>query len=273
MPNNHQDHAPIAAARSTEGHASRLLAASVLIINLVIIAIGIQSLLYSRARTLEQVANSTTNLAFLIEQNVADSARRIDLALLNIVHTLEHELATGGIDPQEVGHVLDLQNGQLPEVDAFRVTDETGRLRWGKGVTPETTDSYADRPFFSTHQAAPGVAMVVGEPVLGRVSNIWVIPFTRSYRKADGSLGGVINATVALSYFYDQLSTLKLGAHGSAVIRHYNNGLATRYPAVDGPGGSIGNTKVSSEFLAIMNSGVKEGHFHTAKTPDGIERT
>ena len=118
MPNNHQDHAPIAAARSTEGHASRLLAASVLIINLVIIAIGIQSLLYSRARTLEQVANSTTNLAFLIEQNVADSARRIDLALLNIVHTLEHELATGGIDPQEVGHVLDLQNGQLPEVDA-----------------------------------------------------------------------------------------------------------------------------------------------------------
>ena len=57
MPNNHQDHAPIAAARSTEGHASRLLAASVLIINLVIIAIGIQSLLYSRARTLEQVAN------------------------------------------------------------------------------------------------------------------------------------------------------------------------------------------------------------------------
>ena len=41
MPNNHQDHAPIAAARSTEGHASRLLAASVLIINLVIIAIGI----------------------------------------------------------------------------------------------------------------------------------------------------------------------------------------------------------------------------------------
>ena len=273
MPNNHQDHTPIAAARSTEGHASRLLAASVLIINLVIIAIGIQSLLYSRARTLEQVANSTTNLAFLIEQNVADSARRIDLALLNIVHTLEHELATGGIDPQEVSHVLDLQNGQLPEVDAFRVTDETGRLRWGKGVTPKTTESYADRPFFTAHQAAPGAAMVVGEPVLGKVSNIWVIPFTRSYRKADGSLGGVINATVALSYFYDQLSTLKLGAHGSAVIRHYNNGLATRYPAVDGPGGSIGNTKVSSEFLAIMNSGVKEGHFHTAKTPDRIERT
>ena len=85
MPNNHQDHAPIAAARSTEGHASRLLAASVLIINLVIIAIGIQSLLYSHARTLDKVRESTTNLAFLIEQNIAAT-----LALATRVYILNN---------------------------------------------------------------------------------------------------------------------------------------------------------------------------------------
>ena len=249
------------------------LVAGVIIVNLVIIAIGIQSLLYSHARTLDQVRNSTTNLAFLIEQNIADSARRIDLSLLNIVHILEHEQADGSIDPAEVAHVLALQSGQLPEVDAFRITDATGRLRWGKGVTPETRETYADRPFFLAHQVAPGRAMVVGEPVLGKVSNIWVIPFTRSYLKPDGSLGGVVNATVALSYFHDQLSTLKLGPHGSAVIRHINHGLATRYPAVDGPGGAIGDKTVSPEFLAIMNAGVKEGHFHSPRTPDGAERT
>lgn len=131
------------------------LVAGVIIVNLVIIAIGIQSLLYSHARTLDQVRNSTTNLAFLIEQNIADSARRIDLSLLNIVHILEHEQADGSIDPAEVAHVLALQSGQLPEVDAFRITDATGRLRWGKGVTPETRETYADRPFFAAHQAAP----------------------------------------------------------------------------------------------------------------------
>jgi hypothetical protein len=39
------------------------------------------------------VQNSTANLAFLVEQNIADMAQRIDLGLLNIVHTLEHDLA------------------------------------------------------------------------------------------------------------------------------------------------------------------------------------
>ena len=264
---------PAAASRATRGRAFWQLVAGVVVVNLVILAIGIQSLLYSHARTLDKVRESTTNLAFLIEQNVADSARRIDLALLNIVHMLEHEQEQGGIDPVEVAHVLALQSEQLPEVDAFRVTDATGRLRWGKGVTSETQETYADRPFFAAHQVAPGRAIVVGEPVIGRVSNIWVIPFTRSYRKPDGSLAGVINASVALSHFYDQLSTLKLGPHGSAVIRHLNHSLATRYPAIDGPAGTIGDRTVSREFLAILDSGVKEGHFHTLNPPDGIERS
>ncbi|MFN4324996.1 MAG: response regulator [Azonexus sp.] len=264
---------PAAASRATRGFALWQLVAGVVVINLVILAIGIQSLLYSRDRTLDKVHESTTNLAFLIEQNIADSARRIDLALRNIVHTLEHEQQRGRIDPQEVAHILALQSAQLPEVDAFRVTDATGRLRWGKGVTPETQDTYADRPFFAAHQQAPGQAMVVGEPVIGRISKIWVIPFTRSYRKPDGSLGGVVNATVALAHFHAQLSTLKLGPHGSAVIRHLNRSLATRYPPIDGPAGATGDRTVSREFLAILDSGVREGHFHTPNPPDGIERT
>ena len=120
---------PAAASRATRGRAFWQLVAGVVVVNLVILAIGIQSLLYSHARTLDKVRESTTNLAFLIEQNVADSARRIDLALLNIVHMLEHEQEQGGIDPVEVAHVLALQSEQLPEVDAFRVTDATGRIR------------------------------------------------------------------------------------------------------------------------------------------------
>ncbi len=251
----------------------RLLIAGVVVVNLIIVAIGMQSLLYSRARTIEQVQNSTGNLAFLLEQNISDTARRIDLALLNIVHALEHGIATNSLEQAEIEEVLALQIQRLPEVDAFRATDATGRLRWGKDVQPNGTASYVDRPFFAAHRANPGEKMVVSEPVLGKVSNIWVIAFTRSYRKPDGSFAGIIAAAVPLAKFYDQLSTLKLGAHGSAVIRHVNHGLMTRYPQVDGPAGAVGHNKVSSDFLEILNSGVEHGHFHTPQAPDGVERT
>ena len=250
-----------------------LLVAGVLVVNLVVAAIGVQSLVYSRARTLEQVQNSTANLAFLLEQNVADTARRVDLALLNIVHILEHGLETKQLDPAEIEHVLQLQLQNLPEVDAFRATDASGRLRWGKDVLPNQATSYADRRYFAEHQANPGKAMVVSEPILGKASKIWIIAFTRSYRHPDGSLAGVVAAAVPLSHFYSQLSTLKLGAHGSAVIRHVNHGLVTRYPQVEGPAGTVGDSKVSVHFLEIMNSGVKFGHFHTPRAPDGVERT
>ena len=255
-----------------KGFVWRLLA-GVVLINLVVLAIGVQSLLYSRARTLEQVQESTANLAFLLEQNVADTARRIDLALLNVVHVLEHGLASRQVDQAEIEHVLKLQAQNLPEVESFRATDATGRLRWGKDVQPNGSTTYADRPFFAEHRANPGKAMVVSAPVLGKVSNIWVIAFTRSYRNPDGSLAGVIAAPVPLTHFYNQLSMLQLGDHGSAVIRHVNHGLATRYPKVEGSAGTVGDSKVSQQFVDIMKSGIDHGHFHTPSAPDGVERT
>ena len=221
------------------------LVIGVLMLNLVVAAIGAQSLRYSRERTVEQVRNTTTNLAELLENNLSESAQRIDLALLNIVDTLEHRLTMHPLADAEIERTLALHKERLPEVDAFRVSNAQGQVLWGKGVNRAAPASYADRPFFAEHRAKPGQAMIVSEPVLGRVSNIWVIAFSRSYRNPDGSFAGVIAAAVPVSYFSAHLDALKLGPHGTAVIRSTNKALLTRFPVVDGPGGDIGNKKVS----------------------------
>lgn len=109
------------------------LVAGVFLINLVIILIGIQSLIYSRERTVEQVRNTTSNLAALLAQNIGDSGRRIDLALLSIVDALEHQMTHGGLDDDTVNRILAAQKDRLPEVDGFRASDSEGRVLWGKG--------------------------------------------------------------------------------------------------------------------------------------------
>jgi PAS domain S-box-containing protein len=261
-----------AAPRSGE-HFQRWLVLAVIVVNLLVVVIGIQFLAFSREHTVEHVRHTTSNLATLLESNIADSARRIDLALLSIADTLEHQAGERHLTDASIDNLLRLHAARLPEVDAFRLSDREGRVLWGKGVDKSAPASYADREFFSLHRTNPGQHMITTVPIMGRVSKQWVIAFTRSWRNPDGSFAGVISAAVPISHFTDLLAKLDLGPHGSAVIRHENKGLITRYPVVSGPGGEIGDSKVSEEFLAILESGKEVDSFHTRNAPDGYERT
>jgi hypothetical protein len=237
------------------------------------ISVSVVNLLNHQKRTVEQVVGTTGNLAVLLELNVADAVRRVDLGLLAIVDALEGRLNDGRVDAHQMEQMLNMHLLRHPAVDAFRVSDSQGKIVWGKGVTPETMVSYADRAFFAEHQLKPGQDLIVSEPILGRVSKIWVVALTRSYRNADGSFAGIVTAAVNLEHFTGLLSTLNLGEHGSAVIRHQNAALLARFPAVDGPSGQSGNQQVSPEFKALLDSGSTTGIFHKAQTPDGVERT
>jgi PAS domain S-box-containing protein len=242
-------------------------------INLVAVAIAFLSLYHSREQTVEQVRLTTANLAALAENNLSESARRIDLALIAIVDRMEHQLAQGRLTDAVVGEVLATYLARLPEVDAFRAGLSDGMVRWGKGVDPAKPASYADRAFFAAHRADPGQRLIVTEPIVGRVSKKWVVAFTRSYRKPDGSFGGVVTAAVPVDFFTRMLGEMKLGPNGSAVIRHFDRSLLTRHPPVDGPGGSIGDKTVSATFAGLLASGVERANFHVARAPDGVERS
>ncbi|MBL8487045.1 MAG: PAS domain S-box protein [Rhodocyclaceae bacterium] len=260
---------PLAAAAGVP----RWLLLAVVAVNLIVVAIAVQSLIFGREKTVEQVHRTTTNLASLVEENISDSAQRIDLALLAIVDSLEHQAEGHRLDDAAIERLLALHQGRLAEVDAFRASDSAGRVLWGKGVERTRPASYADRAFFTLHQAAPGARLIVTEPIMGRVSKLWVIAFTRSYRNPDGSFAGVVSAAVPVSHFTGLISKVELGPHGSAVIRQLDYGLVTRFPPVDGPGGVIGAKIVSDDFKALVASGRESGIFHVAKAPDGIERT
>jgi len=245
----------------------------IILLNIFIAAIGVQSLWFGRARIVQQVQDTTGNLATLLEQSIADQALRIDLALLSIIDTLEQQLADGSWRDEGINQLLDRHLQRFPELNAFRASNAQGEVRWGKGVDAAKPASYADRPFFSSHRDHPGERLIMPEPLVGRVSNIWLISFSRSYRNPDGSFAGVVVAALPIGHFTDMLAQLQLGPHGSAVIRHENYSLATRFPLVDGPGGQVGNQTVSKEFKNLADSGVRAASFHTLNAPDGYERT
>ncbi len=249
------------------------LIAVVLCINAVMVILAAQGLLSSREKSLQQVQTTTSNLATLLDANLSDMARRVDLSLLGIVDELEQRVADRRLDQAEIERMLKTAQSRMPEVEAFRVSDANGQVIWGDVRQRTTPHSYADRDFFQQHRARPGAGLIISEPVFARIAQQWVIAFTRSYHHPDGSFAGVVRAGVPVSKFTQALSDLKLGPHGSAVIRHVNAALVTRFPAVSGAGGQIGDKTISGEFKSVLESGQESGIFHTARAPDGFERT
>ena len=245
----------------------------VVLLNALMISLGVQSLLVSRETTVKQVRTSTANLSAMLEKNVSGSIRNIDISLISIIDFLEHEMHDHSLTDTDIDSLLQRHLAQLPELSAVRVSDSTGMVLWGKDVDRSARVTYADREFFKQHQANPGAQLIVTEPLMGRISKIWLVAFTRSYRNADGSFGGVVSASVPVTHFTTMLSQLELGPHGSAVIRQTDRTLVTRYPAVDGPAGEIGNKAATAEFMQAADSGAERGTYHALHAADGVERT
>ncbi|SDI83954.1 PAS domain S-box protein [Propionivibrio dicarboxylicus] len=253
-------------------HFQRWVVLAITVVNLVAWSLGAHEIVVSRQRAIDQLQIVTTNLVELLESNISESARNIDLALQNIADSLEYAGRDHEIPDAFVESLLARQLARHPEVDAFRVSDAKGDVLWGKGVIRSKPATYADRDFFREHRKQPGQRLIITEPIMGRVSKIRVIAFTRSYRDANGAFAGVVSAAVPIQHFTDLLSRLDLGANGTALMRHLDDALLTRYPPVDGAAGETGAKASTDETRTLIDSGKDRGIFHLDPAPDGIER-
>jgi PAS domain S-box-containing protein len=250
-----------------------LLAA--LVVDVLFASMTAYFLINSRAHYRDGLNDGVHNVGRLLEQRIADKARLIDNAVVRVERELSRQKASGGVDVERLEILLDSEQRGLPEINAVRVTDAEGLVRWGKGVGPGAMvgASYADRAFFQRHRANPSQGLIITEPLQGKVSGQWVIAFTRCYRNPDGAFAGVVSAAVPVQAFGALLEPLSLGRNGTMVMRSDEMGLIARFPPVDGPEGQPGSTTVSPEFIRAAASGQAISTFHCARTQDAVERT
>ncbi|MBI5785043.1 MAG: PAS domain S-box protein [Rhodocyclales bacterium] len=250
------------------------LVAAVLLLNLVFAVIAVRDLVTIREHHIQQVESGVRNMAELLVESIAGSARTIDLALLSVVDELQHELAEHGkIDDKMTERMLALRLASLPEVTAIRVTDASGTVRWGGGKEAAKPVNYADRRFFQEHRQSSKNMLIVTPPLVGRISGDWLVALTRSYRNPDGSFAGMVAAPVPVVKLAGLFPGMPVGTQGAVVLRYADRSLIARYPPMPGPAGETGSLQVSKECIAVLDSGQNSAVFHTKATPDGVERT
>lgn len=251
-----------------------MLITAVLVVNVFVMALLAYMLSEAKQQQEREVRTTIENLVLLLDHNVTESVSKIDLSLRELVDQLERELRLHGrLGDSEVNALLTDRRAWLANLTDFRVTDASGMVKYGEGVVPGGIVTYADREFFVTHHDRKDSGLIVTNLILGRVSKMLVISFTRRYNYPDGRFAGVIAAAVPASYFAQLLSGLDLGPLGIAVLRDADTAQIARHPVIANPNQQIGTKTFSKELANIIASGVTARTYHTESAGDGAERT
>jgi len=239
-------------------------------------------MLYQSRLAAEETAQvSTATMTQVVEQNIAGTINKIDLALQTATDEIQHQASTGGIDAV----ALDAMNifalddyiakltSRLPEVKGVRITDADGIVQYGTGTAARI--SLADRPFFQAQRDDPAAGLVFSAPLLGRVSHEWVLVETRRYTLPgpDGALhfGGMIYGDLSIDRLDDLFAGLKVGPQGSVTLWDKDLKIVARYPEPT-RGATIGQQIASEELTALVAAGETEGSYHTRSRINIAER-
>mgnify|MGYP003382071997 CR=1 FL=1 len=245
----------------------------VVAINLMVLALGATSLWNSHQQEIQTIEIRSRNLAAAVSGNIGATFDKVDVALRVVVDELEHGMREGGIRVDQANEFIRRQQTYVPEIDAIRVANATGKAFLGPGTGTGSTANYADRDFFATHKTNPDAGLIVTRPILGRVTQKWVISLNRRLNAPDGSFAGIVSATISVERLQQTLSRLNLGPNGRMTMRDLDGGFVVSYAAQDaGQAVEVGNRQLSKELADLKASGARSATYRTVTPADGIER-
>lgn len=130
-------------------------------------------------------------------------------------------------------------------------------------------NNYADREYFKTHAADSTDRLLIGKPVLGRVSGKWIVPMTRRINQPGGSFGGVVFMAVNPKFFAKDYKSAVLGPQASIALIGLDG--TTRVRRNSGKISYGGDVSASQLFSEIPKAPV--GQYVGIAASDGVRRT
>jgi diguanylate cyclase (GGDEF)-like protein/PAS domain S-box-containing protein len=216
----------------------------------------------------EQSNLDVQNLAHAFSEEVNATIGTVDLSLL-------HLRAEWDGDPRRFQALVEGLNRELHDRVLLQVavTDARGRLVFST-AGPASGMDVSDREQVRFHLDGHGDELFVSRPVLGRVSGMWEVQFTRPVYGKDGTLRGVIIAAVAPDYFSRFYSNIELGPGASIALVRRDGTVVAR---TTGAGGNRDMGKVLAGWPYHQDRVFRPGHpasglFSRVGQLDGVER-
>jgi signal transduction histidine kinase/CheY-like chemotaxis protein len=242
-----------------------IICVSVALLALLWTAVGLY-LQYDRAQAIGRASVDTTNLSRTIEERLNGILRIVDQTLLIIKR--DYEKNPSGFHVASEFRDIPLPPDLLIQMgiigaDGFVIASNLG---------PITSPVYlGDRAHFRAHAGVDTGVMMIGPPVLGRISQRWSIQMTRRLNRPDGSFGGVVVVSFDPDYLQDFFHGLGLGKHGAAVVMGLDMIIRAGINFSQKPGGTIGRSLANWPIVSAL-ARAPAGTFEAVSEPDNIDR-
>jgi len=141
-------------------------------------------------------------------------------------------------------------------------------LRVDSRSLPPDRLNFADRDYFQAHKARNDLGNYIGRPDRTRVSGEWFIAISRRLSHSDGSFGGVVMASLRLSFFKELFKDVTLGPDGEVMLARTDGTLIMRWPYNEAYIGRDLSKSPCFAHLAESRSGIYEAN----SAADGIHR-
>ena len=241
--------------------------------NAFVISFATYFVVENRDHYTREIETNSGNLAQALQQNLDDTIDKVDLALQAAADETVRQIGEGGIRPPVLNDYTARLLARIPELDAIRIADGRGIVLYGPGVNPAAQVSIADRDYFRAQQAGTGQKLVIGKPIMARVSKKWALPLSRRITYPDGSFAGIVYALIALDHLNARFASLNLGKNSMLTLRDAELGLITRAPRKNHHDLEIGDSNVSAELRKLVANGERAATYRAVTPTDGILRT
>ncbi len=225
-------------------------------------------LLELRRDAWDKAEQTSQNLLQVIERDIARNVEIIDLSMHAVIDNLKAPgLAEVSLDLRQL--VLFDRAVTASNMGAMLVLDENGDSIIDADAVPARRINNADRSYFQAHKARADLGLVISPPLMSRLLSQAVIVLSRRIDKPDGSFGGVVLASLKLSYFCHLFDRIGLGRDGGINLYLRDGTRLMRHPSVEADiGANIAGAPTFERFLSARN-----GHFIGTSVRDGVERS
>ena len=218
----------------------------------------------------EQARQSSENLKLAIIGDVQSQMTRYDQALEFAVDVFSGAKFDDGTEIEKQ-HLLDQMARDADIVGSVFILDKDGNTIAYSGSGVPSNTNFADRAYFSVHQASDKVGTFVSQPYESRLRNKDPsIAMSRRISDASGNFAGVVVIAIRLDHFHRVLTRMDIGEGSVLAIVNKQGQMLSRQPSLDGRGDVGRSVADSPTFQTAIAAGYASGV--TTSVVDNVQR-
>ena len=221
-----------------------------------------------RNARLREAESASANLARALVQQAEDAFGVADAILVSLAERFERE----GAAPEALAGVerqMAAQVAASPRVSALFLYGEDGDRLATSVPSSAPGLNNADRAYFRHHRAEPDRGPHLGQPVVSRSRDTWIVTLSRRLQHADGSFAGVVMAAIDADHFSDQYRAFDIGPKGTITLFRTEGVLLSRYPFDQA---QMGRSFAEQSFFRDRLPHGPSGSYRFVSPIDGVEK-